>query len=243
MVSALEREVPMAMPGVQRAYHPVTMGYLLGEVVRRVTGGSIGAFFNSEIAAPHALEYWIGLPRHLHARCAEIGGDVIDTIFGASLREPETILGRAMRQVVPDLLNDSQFRSAEIPSINGHSNARAIAKLYGLLAGRDGRVLSSAALQRAIGLQWSGVEQTMGHHRNMAMGFILKADNVPMGPGPRVFGHPGAGGSIGFGDPDRELGVCFTTNRLYAGSGLNPRMIDVCNAVFRATAVRAHHAS
>lgn len=243
MIHALERETPRADPGVERAYHPVTMGYLLAEIVRRVTGISLGEYFNREIAAPHRLEYWIGLPNDQHARCAEIGGDIENTIFGASCRDSDSILGRAMRQVTPELLNSASFRSAEIPSINGHGNARAIATLYGLLSQRDRLgLLSAAALQRAVELQWSDVEQTMGHRRNMAMGFILAADNVPMGPGPRSFGHPGAGGSIGFGDLDRGLGVCFTTNRLYAGHDLNPRMVDVCNSVFRASGLGSHHA-
>ena len=107
--------------------------------------------------------------------------------------------------------------------------------MYGLLAYKgEASILSANAIERATTLQWSGVEQTMRHSRNMAMGFILAAADIPMGPGPRSFGHPGAGGSIGFADSQRELGVCFTTNTLFAGHGINPQMVDVCNAVFTA---------
>jgi CubicO group peptidase (beta-lactamase class C family) len=235
MELALERAVPLAPPGQMRGYHPVTMGYLAGAIVRRVAGVSLGEFFRREIASVHGLDYWIGLPKELHERCATIGGDVEGTIFGAAKRDPETTLGRCMKQVTSDLLNLSEFRSAQVPAINGHGNAAAIAKMYGLLAYQgEATILSAGAIERATTLQWSEVEQTMQHARNMAMGFILTADNVPMGPGPRSFGHPGAGGSIGFADPHRELGVCFATNTLYAGHGVNPHMVSVCNAAFRA---------
>ena len=233
MERALERAVPIAVPGQMRGYHPVTMGYLAGAIVRSVTGISLGEFFRREVASVHSLDYWIGLPKEMHERCATIGGDVAGTIFGAARREPDTLLGRAMRQVTSDLFNLSEFRSAQVPAINGHGNAAAIAKMYGLLAYSGAtHILSADAIKRATTLQWSCVEKTMGHSRNMAMGFILAADNVPMGPNPGSFGHPGAGGSIGFADPQRELGVCFTTNTLYAGHGVNPHMVDVCNAVF-----------
>lgn len=233
MIRALEAEPPLTVPGEQPAYHSVTMGYLLGEVVRRVCGVSIGTFFRREIGEPLGLDYWIGLPPGQHARCATIGGDLAGTIFGMTRRDPESLFGRAMRQVPYEILNDAAFRSAELPSINGHGRTASIATLYGLLASGGGGLLSRAALDRAISLQWSGVERTMGHHRNMAMGFILAGDNLPMGSG-RSFGHTGAGGSIGFGDMDRGLGVCFSTNHLHAGPGLNPWMVGVCASVFRA---------
>jgi CubicO group peptidase (beta-lactamase class C family) len=235
MEVALERAVPLAPPGQMRGYHPVTMGYLAGAIVRRVAGISLGAFFQREVASVHGLDYWIGLPKELHERCAAIGGDVEGTIFGAAKREPGTMLGRCMKQVTSDLLNLPEFRSMQVPAINGHGNAAAIAKMYGLLAHQgEATILSAGAIERATTLQWSDVEQTMHHARNMAMGFILTADNVPMGPGPRSFGHPGAGGSIGFADPHRELGVCFAANTLYADHGVNPHMVSVCNAAFRA---------
>ena len=235
MERALERATPIAAAGQVRGYHPVTMGYLAAAIVRRVAGVSIGEFFRREIAAARDLEYWIGLPKEQHERCATICGDVAGTIFGMPDREPDSLLGRAMRPVTHHLLNLPEFRSIEVPAINGHGSAAAIARLYGLLAYQDHEpILSTAAIERATTLQWSGVEQTMGHSRNMAMGFILAADNIPMGPGPQSFGHPGAGGSIGFADPRRGLGVCFTTNTLYAGHGINPQMASVCEAVFRA---------
>lgn len=229
MIRGLERQPLHTPPGSQPAYHPATMGFLLGEVIRRITGETVGAFFRRELGDPLKLDYWIGLPPALHDRCATVFGNLAPGIFGATAREPDTLLGKSMAQSPSHLLNDPRFRAAESPSINGHGTARAIAELYG----RVPSILSKPVLEHAITPEWEGVEATMGHFRRKALGFMLGADpGVPLGPSPRCFGHTGAGGSVGCGDPDLGLGFAFSTNHFWGGQGLNPRLKRVADAVF-----------
>ena len=131
MTAALAAAAPLWPPGTVRAYHSVTMGFLVGEVVRRVSGKSLGSLFQDEVATPLALDYHIGLPEAHHGRCAEFFGETAGTLFDAS--DPASLKARAMAQVPARILNEPRFRTSEIPSINGHGTVRAIARLYGAL--------------------------------------------------------------------------------------------------------------
>ena len=237
MTSALAAQAPLSTPGITPAYHSVTLGYLIGELVRRTTGMTLGRFLASELCEPHGLEYWIGLPLALHHRCAEFFGEMTGTLFDKT--RPESLLGKAMAQISPAAFNTERFRAAEIPSINGIGTPRSVARLFdGLAAGGvlDGRrFLGTDALAAATTEQWHDTEILLGHTRRMALGFALGLPgHLAMGPSPRAFGHTGAGGAIGFADPDAGLGFAYAPNHMYSGPGISPRLVALVDALYGA---------
>ena len=239
MTGTLAAQAPLSPPGASRAYHSVTLGYLVGELIRRTTGKSLGRFLADEVCGPHGIDYWIGLPPELHGRCAEFFGETAGTLFDRS--EPDSLKYRAMAQVPPEDFNTERFRAAEIPSINGIGTAQGVAKLFdGLAAGGvlDGRrLLSADVLAEATTEQWHGKEDLLGHTRRMALGFALGLPgHLAMGPSPRAFGHTGAGGAIGFADPDAGLGFAYAPNRMYSGPGISPRLAALVDALYAALA-------
>ncbi len=239
MTGALAAQAPLSAPGTSRAYHSVTLGYLVGELIRRTDGRGLGRFLAEEVCTPHGIDYWIGLPPALHGRCAEFFGEIAGTLFDRS--DPDSLMCRAMAQVPPEDFNTERFRAAEIPSINGIGTARGVAKLFDGLAGGgvlDGsRLLGADALAQATTEQWHGREDLLGHTRRMALGFALGLPgHLAMGPSPRAFGHTGAGGAIGFADPDAGLGFAYAPNRMYSGLGISPRLSALVDALYAALA-------
>ena len=239
MTGALAAQAPLSPPGTLPAYHSVTLGYLVGELIRRTTGRSLGRFLADEVCGPHGIDYWIGLPPALHGRCAEFFGETAGTLFDRS--QPDSLKYRAMALVPPEDFNTERFRAAEIPSINGIGTAQGVAKLFdGLAAGGvlDGRrLLSADVLAEATTEQWHGKEDLLGHTRRMALGFVLGLPgHLAMGPSPRAFGHTGAGGAIGFADPDAGLGFAYAPNRMYSGPGISPRLAALVDALYAALA-------
>ena len=237
MTAALAAQAPLSPPGRSRAYHSVTLGYLVGELIRRTDGRSLGRFLAEEVCGPHGIEYWIGLPPELHGRCAEFFGETAGTLFDRS--DPDSLKCRAMAQVPAEDFNTERFRSAEIPSINGIGTARGVARLFdglaagGVLGGK--RLLSADVLAQAATEQWHGREDLLGHTRRMGLGFALGLPgHLAMGPSPRAFGHTGAGGAIGFADPDAGLGFAYAPNHMYSGPGISPRLSALVDALYAA---------
>jgi CubicO group peptidase (beta-lactamase class C family) len=130
-------------------------------------------------------------------------------------------------------VNARAWRAAEIPAVNAHTNARAVARLYGVLARGDEGLLRRETLARATEQQCEGPDAVTGLPGRLALGFGLSLPEWPLGPGRRSFGHPGAGGSVGFADPDARLGFGYTPNRMGAGLDLrDPRTIALIEAVY-----------
>jgi len=145
---------------------------------------------------------------------------------------------------VPGVVNTRDWRGAEIPAANGHGNARAVARFYGALArggeleGPDGqaiRVLTPEAMERATAEQAYGRDAVMGLSLRTALGFVLTSPDARLGPNPRAFGHSGAGGSLGFADPDAKVGFGYTMNRMLQEDTLtDPRWAPLIDAVYSA---------
>jgi CubicO group peptidase (beta-lactamase class C family) len=233
MTVALAEQKPWWEPGTQHGYHAITFGFLVGEVVRRVTGQTLGAYFREHVAEPLGLDFHIGLAARHDPRTAEIiqasplpkrrgpgpPGGLAD--LAARMADLEAITGRTFNNppVGRRAVNTRQWRAAEIPAANGHGTARALARVYGALS-RGGeidgiRVLRPESIERAI------VEQAFGRDAVLApipmrfgLGFMLRHDLMPLGPNPRAFGHPGAGGSMGFADPDAHIGFGYVMNQM-----------------------------
>ncbi len=246
MTEALAKQESWWEPGTKHEYHAFTYGWLVGEVIRRITGTTVGTYFRKEIAEPLGLDFHIGLGAEHDARVAEIIPPEMpqpgETNFVMEmLRDTESMSFKAIGNPL-DLMNFAnantrEWRAAEIPAANGHGNARAVARLYGALA-RGGeldgvRVLSQAAIDRAIVEQASGPDQVMGQPLRTALGFVLTSPEAPLGPNPRSFGHAGAGGSLGFGDLDARIGFGYAMNRMLQRDSLfDPRWGAMIDAVY-----------
>lgn len=236
---ALAAMAPLWAPGSRCVYHPVTFGHLLGEVVRRVEGRSLGQFIAQEIAGPLGLSFFVGLPAEQEHRVAEMSGD--DTIYQAHAEGEKSAYPYSFRNptLFAETPNARAWRAAEIPAANGHADARSLAMLYGALAlggELNGcRLLSRDAIARAAEVRFRGVDACTLAPTVFAAGY--RVDAVGFGPsvGAGNFGHTGWGGSVAFADPARRLGFAFVTSRLLAfDNGIDPRRQRLLDAVYAA---------
>ena len=246
MTDALAKQKPWWEPGTKHGYHAFTYGWLLGEVLRRITGETLGTYFRKQIAEPLGLDFHIGLAPEYDVRTAEtISAEPPqpgETNFVLDmLKDPQSmpfkVLANPPDLFTPGVVNTREWRAAEIPAANGHGNARAVARLYGALAWGgelDGvRVLSPEAIERATVEQASGRDEVMGLNLRPALGFVLTSPDASLGPNPRAFGHSGAGGSLGFADPDAKVGFGYAMNRMIQeGTLTDPRWPPLINAVY-----------
>ena len=243
MVTALAAEPPWWPPGSGHGYHVNTFGFLAGEVIRRVTGTSVGAMLRDEIAGPLGADVHIGLPAAEHGRVADFawpdpGAGTIAP--EAAWLPPDLLMIRNAYANPPDLsgmgvLNTPAWRTAEVPSANAHASAAGIARVYAALAGGgavDGvRVIDSGALADAVAEQVNGEDLVLQRPSRFGLGFQLTQPERPLGPGPGGFGHFGAAGSVGFCDPDAGVAFGYVTSQM-GPRWQNPRNRALINAVF-----------
>ncbi len=223
---ALAREKPWWEPGELHGYHARTFGFLLGEILRRVTGRSVGEWFAAEVAAPHGLDFAIGLASEDLQRCAELlparmraGAEQnlppgaqemmsrfndLSTPTGAAFQNPSMGAG---------YMNTAKFRQAEIPAANGHGTARSAAAMYDALAS----LLTAERLAEATTTHSVGPDEVLRSTTHFGLGFLLYHDETPIGVRSGTFGHAGAGGSMAFRDPDANLSFCFAMNQMEMG--------------------------
>ena len=240
VVAAIAAQAPNWEPGTAHGYHVRSFGWIVGELVRRITGLSPGAFVAREIAGPLHLDFWIGLPRRELARCAILIPPEGGTASLVDLLGAESLTARAMRGPsdlfdYTDMWNRPEILAAEMPSSNGVGNARALARLYAALVGEiDGaaRLLSAGIVAAASAVQAEGPDQVLLLPSCYGLGFILPPMLGP-GCGPRSFGHPGAGGSLAFADPEARLGFGYVTTRMRFDPSGDPRSAGLVEAVYR----------
>lgn len=232
MTQALAAQAPLLTPGGPPAYHIRTAGFLVGELVRRVSGQSLGRFFAEQIAQVHGIDFHIGLGDAEIARCAEFVAQRSGTLLDAGLHQADSLVARAGRQLPqPMNYNAEVYRRAEMPSTNGHGNARSVARFYGLL--QEGRVLRPDTLAAALVEQHRERECVMGRTYRQALGYLLNTPgDFEIGPHPAAFGLLGAGGALGFADPVQRLGFGYVENRMHAAMGLGERAPRLVDAVY-----------
>jgi CubicO group peptidase (beta-lactamase class C family) len=240
MVRELAAEEPWWPPGSAHGYHVNTFGFLAGELVRRVSGATIGDFFRREVAEPLGADFHFGLGPHDDSRAAEylFSGEADEFTEGVEEPLPDEageqhrfLLGRVYLNP-PGLsgigtVNTREWRGAQIPSANAHGTAHGVSRIYGAL----GELVRPATLADAIAPHSSGLDLVLGRPSRFGLGFQLTQPERPLGPNPRAFGHFGAGGSLGFADPDAELTFAYVMNR----SGprwQNPRNRALVDAVY-----------
>jgi CubicO group peptidase (beta-lactamase class C family) len=222
------RADPAWDPGSAHGYHGASFGLLLGEVVRRATGATLGSHFRRLVADPLGLDFWIGLPRE-HADGVAFLKDAPapeDPVLAAylSLFTPETLTGRAHligKSGVFDLadgFNEPGFWEAEFPSGGGIATARGVAGMYEVLA-RGGNsngvaVVSEESIAAHSAQQVAGPDLVLLFETRFGLGYQRPTEFVEFGPNDAAFGHGGMGGSLGFADPDREVAVGYVMNQM-----------------------------
>ncbi|MEV8562029.1 serine hydrolase domain-containing protein [Streptomyces sp. NPDC051917] len=236
MVAALAAQRPLWTPGTGHGYHGRTWGWLVGEVIRRVSGRTPGRFFAEEIAAPLGLEFFIGLPaaeRDRVSRMVYRRPDVdLTTVAAESIpdelrelvaawRDPNSFSNRAYAVTEPAEIDfDSpEVQAAELPASNGIGTARALARMYAALIGKVNgfRLLTPETLKAATKEQASGKDQVMVIPSRFSAGYMLPTEAMPM-TGPDAFGHTGRGGSLGFADPEHGIAFGYVMNHIIGGT-------------------------
>lgn len=264
VIRALEVQKPLWQPGTEHMYHAHTFGFLVGEIVRRITGKSLGAFFADEVVRPLGLSSWIGLPKEQKERVARISyapfsleeltagliqatGLDADTVAAwiQALYTPNSAAARAGElggafDPTSDMVNDYAFLAAEFPSANMVTDARSVARMYAATVSEvDGvRLLDPATVERMTVVQTDktrmhglppGLNIPPDRSFWMSLGFWRACPPMPW-VGPASFGHPGSGGSVGFGDPEAGVGFGYITN-LWSWNTAEPRAASLASAV------------
>jgi CubicO group peptidase (beta-lactamase class C family) len=206
---------PLWPPGTASGYHPITFGYLVGEIFRRVEGRTMGTALRQDLAGPFGLDLWIGLPDTEFGRVADLQrpsalpdfGEVNEATRVAFLTPWSSPAGRSQ----------AEWRRMEIPSANGHATAEALARLMGALA-NDGwldgdDILPPALIAEAARERIRGRDLVLPFVMSWGAGFMRNETEHPWGPGGQTFGHSGWGGSCAFADPERRLGGAYVMNR------------------------------
>jgi CubicO group peptidase (beta-lactamase class C family) len=229
VVDALAAQAPNWEPGTAHGYHMRSFGWLVGEIVRRIDGRTIGAFFAQEVAAPLGLDFWIGLPEAQESRVATLVPPPPE--FAALIRglPDDLLLGKATTGpsglfMYDDMWNRRGLRACELPSSNGVGDARSVARLYASLLGEvDGvRTLQAATVAAASEYQARGPDRVILVDTAFGLGFMLPPA-LPAAVGRRAFGHGGAGGSVSFADPDAGLAFAYAMNDLRFEMDGDPR--------------------
>jgi CubicO group peptidase (beta-lactamase class C family) len=240
MVAVLALETPWWPPGPPSGYHALTYGYLVGEVIRRISGQTPGTFFRDHVARPLEVDFHIGLPEREHYRVAEMIPPSSSEMAAAPPIDAESLLGKVMGNpaVHPELANRAAWRVAEIPAANGHGNARSVARALAVLAcggTLDGvRLLARQTIERAIEEQCFGVDRVLGIPLRWGLGFMLTSAALPLGPNPHTFGHGGWGGSLGFADLDARVSWAYVMNKMSPGTTGDSRAAGPLAALYGA---------
>lgn len=225
-IATLEGESPWWEPGTRHGYHARTFGFLVGEVLRRTSGISLGTWFRRELADPLGLDFAIGLAEADLSRCADVLPAKVRSGSGAAqgsgasemmrdFNDLSTPTGAAFQNPAmgPGYMNSAQFRQAEIPAANGHGTARSVARLFDSLDS----LVSAEALAEATTTQSFGVDAVLKSKTHFGLGFMLHHNEAPLGLRPGTFGHAGAGGSMAFHDPESRVSFCFAMNQMEFG--------------------------
>ncbi|MQY37505.1 hypothetical protein SRB17_55090 [Streptomyces sp. RB17] len=237
---------PWWEPGTRSGYHALTYGFLVGEVVRRVSGLRPGAFLEREVTGPLGIDFTVGLPAKEAGRAAElvhppaVSRSEQAAIF--SQLAPAALAALTNPVVGAAAANTPEWRAAEIPAANGHGTARAVAALYGVFAGLGShgsrRILSPEAAERVREGQGRCVDLVLGAgvggETEIGLGLWLSGPRGSYGPNPRAFGHDGFGGSCGLADPEAGVSLGYVMNRMGPHIADDPRKTALIDALYSA---------
>ncbi|MCF3176520.1 beta-lactamase family protein [Streptomyces sioyaensis] len=247
--AAVAAQAPVWEPGTEHGYHAQTYSWLLGELVRRITGRTIGNWIAEEISGPLGLDLWLGLPESARSRVgrlAPVETPAPPAATGLRVRpkpsvaeayaDPDSLTSRAFAAIspAPDE-NDPAYRAAELPASAGIATARSLARCYAALIGPvDGhaRLFAPATLTLARTEESTGLDRTLLVHTRFGLGFMLSGSASPL-LGPGSFGHPGRGGALACADPEAGLAFGYVTNGMQRNVTADPRASALCRALSR----------
>jgi CubicO group peptidase (beta-lactamase class C family) len=250
IVEALAAETPFWEPGTKHGYHALTYGWLVGEVIKRVSGRNIGRFVADELATPLGLDVYIGLPESEEERVSRLvtlpglgESQITEEILNAmpedmqklvrAFTDPDSLTQRALNITRPPLdFNSRAVHAAEMPAANGIASARSLAKLYAACVGEvDGvRILNEDTLRDMTAEQSNGQDEVLLVPTRFGSGFFLSSEFAPLF-GPNSFGHAGAGGSLAMADPDAQIGFGYVMNKMQQNLSGDPRTLTLVEAV------------
>ncbi|WP_432096332.1 serine hydrolase domain-containing protein [Streptomyces sp. bgisy100] len=253
MADALAVQRPLWTPGTAHGYHGRTWGWLVGEVIHRVSGRTPGRFFADEIAAPLGLDFFIGLPTSELDRVTQMVYQQpevdLTTVPMESIpeelreqvtawRDPNSFSNRAYQVTEPAAIdfNSPEVLAAELPASNGVSTARSLARMYASVIGTVGsvRLLTPETLASATREQASGTDKVLVAPSRFSSGYMLSTETNPM-IGPNSFGHTGRGGSLGFADREHGIAFGYAMNHIIGGPD-DVRASSLVDAVRRSLA-------
>ena len=255
MVGRMADEEAFWEPGTRNGYHMINFGWTVGELVRRVSGKSLGTFFREEVAEKTGAKFWIGLPESEKVHIAPIRmyqpqpTDQPTEFTIALMSDPNSIQHKSFLNNGGWDFNNRQGQAAEIGGGGGLSNARGQVKWYTELATNSGKLVSSDRLA-AMGRVTTATQRdaTLLIPTRFASGYMKSMDNrgLNLGPGTSAimgeaaFGHVGAGGSIGFADPEARMAFSYTMNQMGGGLLLNERGQSLIDAAYQSLGYRTN---
>ncbi|MFJ8634126.1 serine hydrolase domain-containing protein [Streptomyces sp. NPDC093568] len=242
--AAVAAQTPAWEPGTDHGYHALTYGWLLDELVRRVTGRWVGEWLAAEVTGPLGADLWLGLPEAETGRVGRTGRVEGPEPTGAlrarprrsvteSYQDPDSLTRRAFAAITPfPDQNDPAYRAAALPSTNGIATADGLARVYaGLIGEVDGvRLLDPATVELARAEESSGPDRVLVVNTRFGLGYMLHGSASPL-LGPGSFGHPGRGGALGFADPETGIAFGYVTNGFRKTVTADPRAQALVRAV------------
>ena len=236
VLDRLAAQAPLWEPGTASGYHPITIGYLAGELFRIVDGRSMGTALREDFAQPFDLDLWIGLPESEHGRVAQMRKPAAAPDLGAiDAIKKAAFLDRGS---APGGRGSTEWRMAEIPSANLHGTARGLARMMSVIAAGgalDGQMMLSAeTLEQATRERIRGFDKVVPFDMSWAAGFMRNESLGVFGPNPRTVGHTGWGGSMAFADPATGVSAAYVMTRQSPHLIGDPRALRLVEALYAA---------
>ena len=248
VIAALEKQTPLWPPGTAHGYHARTFGFLVDECVRRIAGISIANYWREKFAEPLALDIWIGLPEAEQARTATIyaakaGGEQTPPEFYRALATPGTLVRKTFTSPAGlhsiAAMNTAANRALDIVSFSGIGSASSLAKFYGMLANggeMDGeRYFSAETIALMSTTLASGIDRILQTPTAFSAGFMKDSPESTrriFGPSKSAFGHPGAGGSNAFADPENGISFAYVMNQMEQSLLPNEKSLRLVDAIY-----------
>jgi CubicO group peptidase (beta-lactamase class C family) len=249
VIQAIEKQKPLWPPGTAHGYHARTFGFLIDELVRRIASISISSYWRQMFAEPLSLDFWIGLPPELNERCATVyaakGKKQPEPVqFYRDLMTPGTLQQktfaspRGLRAVSE--MNKPELRAFPIVSFGGIGSASALGKFYGMLANGgeigDRRFFTRETIDQMATTLVDGVDRIFEIPTAFSAGLMKDAIDARrriFGPSGRAFGHPGAGGSHAFADPENNIAFVYVMNQMEQTLLPNEKSLRLVDAIYR----------
>jgi len=255
VIAALEKQAPLWLPGTAHGYHARTFGFLVDELTRRITRKRVSEYWRSTFAEPLDLDIWIGLPEAEQNRAATIyaakaGGEQTPAEFYRDLATPGTLVRKTFTSPAGlhsiAAMNTAENRAANIVSFSGIGNASSLAKFYGMLA-NDGvldgrRYFASETIALMTTTLTSGIDRILQIPTAFSAGFMKDSPDAPQrifGPSSSAFGHPGAGGSNAFADPENAISFAYVMNQMEQSLLPNEKSLRLVDAIYATPSSRA----